>query len=69
MPFEGNVFSAYSQICVKRPYKTRFISGFSDRWLLIAVLQLSSLPSCSDKQAPVLKAKICLVLYGRLIQV
>ena len=27
----------YSQTCVKRLYKTRYISGFSDRWLLIAV--------------------------------
>ena len=26
----------YSQICVKRPYKTRHIFGFLDRWLLIA---------------------------------
>ena len=26
----------YSQTCVKRPYKTRHVFGFSDRWLLIA---------------------------------
>ena len=29
--------NTYSQTCVKRPYKTIRISGFSDRWLLIAV--------------------------------
>ena len=29
-------FWIYSQTCVKRPYKTRHILGFSDRWLLIA---------------------------------
>ena len=27
----------YSQTCVWRPYKTIYISGFSDRWLFIAV--------------------------------
>ena len=26
----------YSQPCIKRPYTTRHIFGFSDRWLLIA---------------------------------
>ena len=26
----------YSQTCVKPPYKTRYVFGFSDRWLLIA---------------------------------
>ena len=25
----------YSQTCVKRPYKTRHVFGFSERWLLI----------------------------------
>ena len=30
-------FGSYSQTCVKRPYTTRQIFGFSDRWLLIAV--------------------------------
>ena len=26
----------YNQTCVKRPYKTRHVFDFSDRWLLIA---------------------------------
>ena len=29
----------YSQTCVKRPFTTRHIFGFSDRWLLIKVVQ------------------------------
>ena len=29
-------FWFYSQSCVKRPYKTRHIFEFSDRWLVIA---------------------------------
>ena len=28
-------FWIYSQTCVKHPYKTRHIFGFSDRWLLL----------------------------------
>ena len=33
----SNKFSIlYSQTCLKRPYKTRHIFGFSDKWLLIA---------------------------------
>ena len=30
--------SQYSQTCVKQPYKTTYF-GFSDRWLLIAILK------------------------------
>ena len=43
-----NDTEVYSQTCVKRPYKTRHIFGFSDGWLLIA--ELSALLSFSNKQ-------------------
>ena len=33
---QANQELKYSQTCVKRPYKTRHIFGFSDRWLLTA---------------------------------
>ena len=32
-----SIETMYSQTCVGPPYKTRDVSGFSDRWLLISV--------------------------------
>ena len=55
-------FFMYSQPCVKRPYKTRHIFGFSDRlqvqvanccMKVVLMCELSALLSFSTKQPPV----------------
>ena len=43
---------SYSQICVKRPYNTTHIFGFSDRWLLSALLSFSNKLSIVISMSP-----------------